>query len=157
MFPTLSHLTEYLFGFRFPLPIQMYSLFIVLTFLGAYFVFRSEFKRKEKDGSIPMVKSGGKYVHPYQLCDNFLLIAIFFGFLGAKLFSILEYFGAFLRDPLSQLTSPSGLTFYGGFLLVCAAHFYYGTRKGIKAIHLADASCLGVGVLQGLVLRRNKT
>lgn len=143
MFPTLSHLADYLFGFKIPIEIYTYSLFVVLAFVAAYFVFRSEFKRKERVGDIPKVKMGGKYVSPHKLCDNIVLIAIVFGFLGAKLFSLLEQYSYYFRSPSSQFDTPSGLTFYGGFLLVCFVYFIYGRMKGIKASHLADASCLG--------------
>ncbi|HET6991803.1 MAG TPA: diacylglyceryl transferase, partial [Bacteroidia bacterium] len=47
---------------------------------------------------------------------NMTLVAALFGFLGAKIFHILENFGTFLDDPKEMLFSFSGLTMYGGLI-----------------------------------------
>ena len=52
MFPTLSSLSEYLFGIAIPFPIPTFGLFVACAFIFSYLVFRSEFKRKEEEGVI---------------------------------------------------------------------------------------------------------
>jgi len=144
MFPTLSDLTQYLFGFKFPLPVQTFGLFVSLAFISAYFVFKSEFKRKEKEGYIRAVWKNGEWVHPHQLMDELILWCAFCGFIGAKIFSFLEDFDGFLKNPWEQLTSVSGLAFYGGLIFGAAIYLYIGKRYGMKLIHLADIGSLGM-------------
>ena len=63
-----------------------------------------------------------------------------FGILGAKLFDNLENWDRFIKNPLLNLLSPSGLTFYGGLICAAIAVCWYGVRKGIKFWHLVDAA-----------------
>ena len=44
------------------------------------------------------------------------MIAAISGIIGAKIFHNLENFDLFLKDPVGQLISFSGLTFYGGLI-----------------------------------------
>ena len=57
-------------------------------------------------------------VWPHERVGDMAIIAAFFGFLGAKIFDNLENWDRFIQDPIANLLSPSGLTFYGG--LICA-------------------------------------
>ena len=230
MFPTLSHLTDYLFGFKFRFPIQTFGFFEMLSFVSAYLIFSSEFKRKEKEGLIlPWIResrisrfsflpdlgvngllgfiigfklvgfmvgyqayagkpldflfslegsiSGGaiiglafilfhffkkrdiffsppavvkEIVHPYQLMPQLTLAAAFWGFLGAKLFSVIENFDALLQDPIALILSPAGWSFYGGLIFGSIAYFFIGMRHGMKFIHLADIGAPGMLVSYGV-------
>lgn len=74
-----------------------------------------------------------------DLVSGITLNAAGYGILGAKLFHNLEYFDAFMADPLGSLFSVTGLTFYGGLI-----GGFYGVRRfvrkrGIPTIHIADA------------------
>ncbi|MCX2574128.1 prolipoprotein diacylglyceryl transferase [Pedobacter sandarakinus] len=150
MFPTLSDLTKYLFNVAFPLPVQTFGLFVSLAFVGSYFVFKAEFKRKEKQGYIKPIIRNGELVHPYQLVDELILWCAFFGFIGAKLFSFVEDYDRFIRHPWEQLTSVSGLTFYGGLVFGAAIYLFIGKRYGMKLIHLADIGSPGMLVAYGI-------
>lgn len=66
-------------------------------------------------------------------------IALIGGIAGSKLFSIFEDFGDFLRDPIGQLFSPSGLTFYGGFILATAGIYWYVKKQKMSFRAFADA------------------
>lgn len=78
------------------------------------------------------------------------LIAAAFGFLGAKLFHILENFGSFLEDPGDMLFSFSGLTMYGGLILGSAAVLYYAYKKGFSILHVMDACAPGLFLAYGV-------
>jgi prolipoprotein diacylglyceryltransferase len=78
------------------------------------------------------------------------LVAAFFGFLGAKIFHILENFGSFLDDPMDMLFSFSGLTMYGGLILGGAAVLYYAKKQGFGLLHVMDACAPGLFLAYGV-------
>jgi phosphatidylglycerol:prolipoprotein diacylglycerol transferase len=81
---------------------------------------------------------------------NMTLVAAFFGFLGAKIFHILENFGDFLKDPADMLFSFSGLTMYGGLILGGAAVLYYAKKQGFNMLHVMDACAPGLFLAYGV-------
>ena len=91
-----------------------------------------------------------RVVHPHDRVGDIIVLAAIFGILGSRLFSILENMDTFLRDPIGQLFSGSGLTIYGGFILATIAIAYYVRKNGMPAIHVADAIApaliLGYGI-----------
>lgn len=78
------------------------------------------------------------------------LIAAAFGFIGAKLFHILENFGSFLDDPGEMMFSFSGLTMYGGLILGSAAVLYYAHRQKFNILHVMDACAPGLFLAYGV-------
>lgn len=78
------------------------------------------------------------------------LIAALFGFIGAKLFHILENFGSFLQDPGEMLFSFAGLTMYGGLILGSVAVLVYARRKGMNILHVMDACAPGLFLAYGV-------
>lgn len=52
MFPTIGDLLQYLVHVHIAFPVQTFGFFVALSFFVTYFVFVSEFKRKEADGLI---------------------------------------------------------------------------------------------------------
>lgn len=81
---------------------------------------------------------------------NMTLIAAFFGFIGAKIFHILENFGDFLKDPSDMLFSFSGLTMYGGLILGGAAVLIYARKQGFGILHVMDACAPGLFLAYGV-------
>jgi len=144
MFPTLSDLFEYVFGFGIPLPIQTFGLFVALAFVLSYFVFKSEFKRKEKEGYIKPFMGKGVLTHPYQLMDTLIFWCAICGFVGARLFSFFENITLFIADPMPQLLSANGWTFLGGLVFGALIYLYIGHKYGMKLIVLADIGSPGM-------------
>lgn len=81
-------------------------------------------------------------VKPHERIVDITVLAAVTGVIGAKVFVIFESaenFRAFLRDPLGQLLSGSGLAIYGGLILAFIAVYLYVKSKGMKPIHVMDA------------------
>ncbi|MBI3509723.1 MAG: prolipoprotein diacylglyceryl transferase [Bacteroidetes bacterium] len=81
---------------------------------------------------------------------NMTLLAAGFGFLGAKIFHILENFKEFLSDPSKMFFSFSGLTMYGGLILGGAAVLVYAHKKGFGIFHVMDACAPGLMLAYGV-------
>ena len=104
--------------------------------VAALFVY-SKYKEKEKR-KLPEPKWVEKTIFPHQLVGNMIMIAAISGIIGAKIFANLENWDDFVNDPLGQIFSFSGLTFYGGLILGTLSVGYYAKKNNIKLEHLVD-------------------
>ena len=77
-------------------------------------------------------------VHPYEHMGTITMIALVAGIIGAKIFHNLENLSTFLEDPIGELTSFSGLTFYGGLIFGAIGVIWYARKKGIAPLHMLD-------------------
>ena len=57
----------------------------------------------------------------------------------AKIFGSLENWDDFMNDPIGQLLSFSGLTFYGGLIFGAISVCYFFKNYEIKLFHLIDS------------------
>ncbi len=83
-------------------------------------------------------------IWPHDRVGDIIILGLIFGILGAKLFDNFEHWDLFMKDPIGQLFSVSGLTFYGGLILASIAICYFGYKKGIKISHLCDSASLAL-------------
>jgi phosphatidylglycerol---prolipoprotein diacylglyceryl transferase len=92
-------------------------------------------------------------IWPHDRVGDIIILGLIFGILGAKLFDNFEHWDVFMKDPIGQLFSVSGLTFYGGLILASIAICYFGYKKGIKLSHLVDsaAACLMIAYAVGRI------
>lgn len=230
MFPTLSHLIEYIIGVFIPLPFKTFGLFIALAFLtGSYFISK-DLTQKNKSGLIPsslktVIKGrptnivdvirkalvglliGFKahyayqnyemfnqdtfsflfslngstigaitglvigliyayYIHrnnpytelvtieevikPQELTANILLVSAGSGLIGAKIFHQLENWNDFIADPMGQLLSGGGLTFYGGLICGALAVTFYVRKYKIPTGIIADVMAAPLMLAYGI-------
>ena len=89
-------------------------------------------------------------VHPYQLMVWITFWAGIWGFIGAKLFDAVEHPAYFLYQPITELFSAAGFTYYGGFIFGALSFLYIGHRHGMKLIHLADIGSPGMMLAYGV-------
>lgn len=79
-------------------------------------------------------------VWPHERVGDITIMAAAYGFIGAKVFDNLENWDRFIENPIANLLSPSGLTFYGGLICATIAILIYAKRKNIGILHLCDAA-----------------
>ncbi len=83
-------------------------------------------------------------IWPHERVGDITIMAAVAGFLGAKVFDNLENWDRFIENPVANLLSPSGLTFYGGLICAAVVILLYGKSKNIKPLHLCDAAAPGL-------------
>lgn len=79
-------------------------------------------------------------IWPHDRVGDIVIMALVFGIIGAKIFDNLENWDRFMEDPIRNLFSPSGLTFYGGLIFATIAILIYARKKGIGLLHLVDSA-----------------
>lgn len=83
-------------------------------------------------------------IWPHERVGDITIMAAVAGFLGAKVFDNLENWDRFIENPIANLLSPSGLTFYGGLICAAVAILLYARSKNIGLLHLCDATAPGL-------------
>ncbi len=144
------------------LSIYSFGLMVALAFMAAAWLSRKELDRLYADGRLPAVKvpvvdkKGKRARKQFQMASPGLLmgtitvIAVGGGFLGAKLFHILENLDDFARDPAGMVFSTGGFTFYGGLVVAALAISWYVRKKGLQVAVVADALAPGLMIAYGI-------
>src|SRR6185312_3372001 len=108
---------------------------ILLGALLIYLKYREKNKQKLDKPEKRVIR-----VWPHDRVGDIVIFALVFGIIGAKLFDNLENWDRFIQNPIGNLISPSGLTFYGGLICAAIAICIYASKKGISILHLTDAA-----------------
>lgn len=108
----------------------------------------SHYREKEKQ-RLPNPVATTVMIHPWQMVSSLTMVAAISGILGAKIFHNLENLHEFEEDPLDALISFSGLTMYGGLIFGTVAVMWYGWKRGIRPLVLADATAPGLMLAYG--------
>jgi phosphatidylglycerol:prolipoprotein diacylglycerol transferase len=98
----------------------------------------------KKKAQLPEPKIIEETVHPYQLMAGITFWCGVIGFIGAKLFDTIEHIGYFLANPITDLFSSNGFTYYGGFLFGMLTFFYIGTKNGMRLAYVSDVGAPGI-------------
>lgn len=96
--------------------------------------------REKKAAQLSKPETKRIKVWPHQRVSDITVMAAVAGFLGAKLFDNLENWDRFIQNPIGNLLSPSGLTFYGGLICATIAILWYARKKNIGLLALCDAA-----------------
>ncbi|HSQ44600.1 MAG TPA: prolipoprotein diacylglyceryl transferase family protein [Ginsengibacter sp.] len=108
---------------------------LILAAILVYFKYREKNKQKLATPEKRIIR-----VWPHDRVGDMVIFALIFGIIGAKLFDNLENWDRFIQNPIGNLLSPSGLTFYGGLIFAATAICIYASKKGISILHLTDAA-----------------
>tara|TARA_Y100000746_G_scaffold127194_1_gene108915 strand:- start:575 stop:1726 length:1152 start_codon:yes stop_codon:yes gene_type:complete len=159
----ISLITGFFIGFKLVEAFLFYDelvdnpqLFILSSrgnfFGGLVFAFLSFYlKNKEnKKQLLDKPKKIEKTIHPFELVGNITLIAAISGIIGAKIFHNLENIDDFIADPIGQLISFSGLTFYGGLICGAASVILYCKKYKLNIIHLMDSTAPALMIAYGI-------
>lgn len=111
-------------------------------FLGLLFAGLKFYEKQKQKLNQPEKRS--LRIWPHERVGDITIMAAVAGFLGAKLFDNLENWDRFIENPIANLLSPSGLTFYGGLICAAIVIILYGRSKNIAPLHLCDAAAPGL-------------
>jgi len=95
--------------------------------------------REKNKQKLPRPEKRTIRIWPHDRVGDFVILALIFGIIGAKIFDNLENWDRFIKDPISNLLAPSGLTFYGGLIFAAIAISVYARKKKIRLVHLVDS------------------
>ncbi len=111
---------------------------------GGYYYWRSSKEKLEKPKEVTVMR------HPYEEVSDMAVWAVVAGIIGAKLFHNLEYWEDFITDPIGNLLSIGGFTFYGGLLFGALAVIYYIRKRGWPFWKVADAIAPSIALAYGV-------
>ena len=136
----LSYAIQYSLGqlFDFVFSISLRGLLAVVVVAVGVFLFRSP-KTKQSASS-----------RSFDLATTITFIALVGGVLGSKLLFLLENWKDFMLEPFTLAFSPSGLTFFGGLILVAALLYWICRKAGISFLGMADATAPGLLIAYGI-------
>ena len=116
------------------LAIPTFGLMVATAMLVAYFVLRSDLRRRAIDAE----------------AETLVAIPSIAGMIGAKLYHLLEAPREFFAHPLALLFSSYGFAWFGGLIAGIAAFVYLGRKFKIPTLLLFDigspACALGYGI-----------
>ena len=118
-----------------PFTIYGYGLMLAIGFFVGSYLITYDIKRRGLDPN---------------LGNTITLIALVAGVVGSKILFLFENWTYFLDDPVGMAFSPSGLTFYGGFILATLAIYLYLKKRGIRFLLAADAIAPGLLIAYGI-------
>ncbi len=162
MYPRLSDVTRDLFGFTLPFPIYSFGAMVAIAVLVAAWLTGRELDRMYRAGRLPAVRmervaGEGKNrrkrmedVSPSALMGTITILALVAGFVGAKIFHILENLDEFAAAPGRMIFSTGGFTFFGGLLVAAATLAWYVRKKNLTVGLVADAVAPGLLLAYGI-------
>lgn len=159
MYPRLTDLFRDFLGIDPPFELYTYGLMVATAILLGTWITKIELDRKYREGLVGHIeiKEKGKKgrtktvkTSPSVLVWTIMILAAFFGVVGAKLFHILDNFGRFIEDPTPFLLTGDGLTFYGGLIVGAAAVLLYARHKKVNIGALFDSIAPAVMLAYGV-------
>lgn len=124
MYPILFELPDWL-PFLGGEPITSFGVMMLLSFLTAGYVLRSELRRIGQD--------------PEKAWDM-VFMAVIGGILGAKIYYMFLNYDQLIADPMRLILARGGLVWYGGFILAFILVMWEVRRSKMPTARVMDAS-----------------
>ncbi|MFQ5651873.1 MAG: prolipoprotein diacylglyceryl transferase [bacterium] len=106
-----------------PLTINSFGVMAMLAFLIPTLLLRKEVARKGLDP---------------DFANSLVIAAMIGGFLGARIYYILERWDGFLNHPMEYIFTGAGLVWYGGLIGGFLAVAWYARRQNVAIVLVAD-------------------
>ncbi len=117
--------------------------------IGAAIIGYMKYAEKKKE-QLPAPKTKRIAVYPHELMTEIVVVAAVGGLAGAKIFNAFETWDDFIKDPIHNLTSSSGLTFLGGLIVATIVFYFYTRKHHIPFRHMCDAAAPGIMLAYGV-------
>lgn len=137
MFPTLSHLIEYLTGIFIPLPFKTFGFFVAMAFLaGSYFISK-DLAEKNAKGIIPTTRRKVVKGKPTENKDIIkqALLGLVIGFKGLFAYQNYDYF---IDDTFSVVFSLEGSAKGAVLGLIVGLAYAFYQKKNNKFISIVE-------------------
>ena len=121
----------------------------LIGLLGAAALGFSKYYEKKKQ-QLPEPQTKKVKIYPHDRMTEVVVIAAVGGLAGAKIFNAFETWDDFIKDPIHNLTSSSGLTFLGGLILATILFYFYTRKHHMPFKHMCDAAAPGIMLAYGL-------
>ncbi|RYY55612.1 MAG: diacylglyceryl transferase [Chitinophagaceae bacterium] len=131
MFPTLPHLIYYFTGLRVALPVQTFGVFVALAFWLSYLAFKSEFRRKERQGLILPFREKNRGNRAASLREV-LLYAVCGFLIGYKAVYAFAGYSRFVQYPADTIFSMKGSITGGLACALLAGLYIYASRRALQ-------------------------
>jgi phosphatidylglycerol:prolipoprotein diacylglycerol transferase len=138
-YPYISDLLNPLFGTQWHIPIAMFGSFVALAILISTSVAKLEVQRLESLNILPKAQLAATSVPVHEIVSDLVVVCVFFGLLGARLFHILEHTDEFVQHPAAMLLSRGGFSIYGGLIFGVGVGALYLRKRAIPLIPMLDA------------------
>lgn len=112
------------------------NFLVGIVFAGIMTYMKYSEKKKEE---LPEPKTISVATYPHHRISEFVVAAMIAGIGGAKLFNAFETWDDFIKNPIANLISSSGLTFYGGLITAGIVILIYARKHKISIPHLLDS------------------
>jgi len=162
MYPDFHYLIKDLLGIDIPALsiVKTFGFMVAMAFIFGSWALRWELLRKQELGYFQpeAVEKFNKkknrterlLLYPHDRVVDMIFIAAIAGFIGAKIFNAFETWDSFVEDPIGNLFSPAGLTFYGGLICATLALYIYSRKKKFSFKHLCDAAAPALILAYGI-------
>ena len=130
-FPYVTDLINALLGTHLSLPLPTFGLLVAAAIASAAWLLNREVGQYEAAGRLP--------AHARAVVMQSISPAILLGFIGARVFHILDYPGQFVADPLGMILTRSGFSIFGGLLFGVIAGIVMLRRRAVPVLPVLDA------------------